>query len=550
MSGPGIFPKENSQILYAEDVNLLYGNFIGMRSTEAETAVNVAKLQYCASVTDIDHDYMVVDVFTDSTGYNNTIVELCLDPQAWSVTGTQTCCVETEATGSDTATSSFGNYYSCTSTNSAAPLTGGQCALACSVTCINTNDLDPTASDVYCFCFNVCCTLTSGISDTSTAYPYACYTISGSHDDNSLACCVSTGCCANNFSSAILNCYNYVRKTGTNYYNFYKNDSFICQVDLTSGFPNIILNNYSCARCICSYSTTRVEMVNLCVYDYTCGSTSTYNSSGLNGYYSNVDTTYPIGEEYYCCAPCNSGNVCVGNFYVCNYSTQSGGSGTGFCRTYGGCVNTIYSINNAKLVKFCVNCCLSAVGVNKGSCTIYNVNGSHDDFSCCINANTSVNVTNCYCYICTSTTNYDFYKNGVCQCSVAMTEFPTIDVCIFGCFISGTVCQQGRSAGGWYEILDYQISDETKVSVCETQYDSPVSTVYLSNEEFNNNVVGSGTVVYNVINATDDSCIACNVPINCLYNLSCCVQCHKYEIIQCSDGVSCIKSYALLAGVY
>ena len=62
-------------------------------------------------------------------------------------------------------------------------------------------------------------------------------------------------------------------------------------------------------------------------------------------------------------------------------------------------------------------------------------------------------------------------------------------------------------------------------------------------------IVYSGTRAINVINATTGLCIACNIPVKCNYLLSCCVCCHKYEIIQCNDAISCVKDYAIVVGM-
>ena len=84
---------------------------------------------------------------------------------------------------------------------------------------------------------------------------------------------------------------------------------------------------------------------------------------------------------------------------------------------------------------------------------------------------------------------------------------------------------------------------ETKVITNEVQYDNPIALAYIVDA-----VTGTGTVNYNIIDATTGNCIATAVPSGCFYSLTCCVCCHKYEINQCSDGISCVKSYALLAG--
>ncbi len=57
-----------------EGINVSHINYLYARAEDTlKTAIEITNLQYLDSVTDIDHDYMVVDVMTDTTGYNNTV---------------------------------------------------------------------------------------------------------------------------------------------------------------------------------------------------------------------------------------------------------------------------------------------------------------------------------------------------------------------------------------------------------------------------------------------------------------------------------------------
>lgn len=378
---PGQFPKtDGCDRLYAEDVNLLYGNFVGMRSTEAETAMNIAKLQYCQSVTDINHDYMVVDVFTDATGYNNTV------------------CSAT--TTSQLISSALNGNYSNFLTESYI--------------------LTPTN---LCSCTYCCCDLGGNITNIKC---YGCY----------FSCVLGsrTGECGGwigNIQQICLTCIN-------------KDISYFCTFCFS-------------ACCILSYLT--------------------------------CDTCYNRGtaSASYCITGSHDNSCCL-------YAAESN-------------------------IAFCRNCTIS--------------------------------FNNTYCYVRLSEDTWCFYCNGTGKCCTTFTVFPNIFIetcqCAWGCI------QSSGNTEPWYcsrASVTYSNFCTTGlyctlVNIVPVAYASPTKTIFMDYEK-----VGSGTVVYNVIDDSTGCCIACNLLPNCFYNLDCCLQCHRYEIIQCSDGVSCIKSYAIVTGVY
>ncbi len=67
----------DGEILYADDLNdtedASVNQIISSKSNIAENSMQIVVLSYENSVADIDRDYMVVDMFNDATGYNNTI---------------------------------------------------------------------------------------------------------------------------------------------------------------------------------------------------------------------------------------------------------------------------------------------------------------------------------------------------------------------------------------------------------------------------------------------------------------------------------------------
>lgn len=76
MTACNVFPKVSGDCAYESEWNCMYiGGVAGYSVVDAtlENAMNVTRLQFCIGVTDIPHDYMIVDSFTDADGYNNSI---------------------------------------------------------------------------------------------------------------------------------------------------------------------------------------------------------------------------------------------------------------------------------------------------------------------------------------------------------------------------------------------------------------------------------------------------------------------------------------------
>jgi len=67
----------NGEVLYDYDLddtfNAVVDKMLPLQENIAENAINIAVLQYTNSVTDIPHDYIQVDVFSNADGYNNTV---------------------------------------------------------------------------------------------------------------------------------------------------------------------------------------------------------------------------------------------------------------------------------------------------------------------------------------------------------------------------------------------------------------------------------------------------------------------------------------------
>jgi hypothetical protein len=254
--------------------------------------------------------------------------------------------------------------------------------------------------------------------------------------------------------------------------------------------------------------------------------TSSYVSSGLTGYYIGLTSCNPTS-----CVLCNCGDPVdpwgsnSGNFW--GYSCSSSGS---------------YS----NIIICAIPGCISLTGVKKfvliNCYTLLNSCGNAVVIVTCSNDNKTVcsSCVDCLLYCCVCSNCYDFYCNGICKCQVTLAAFPSLTyrMCTntpmsYNCACS-LVCVRYL----------YSCTASNKIMTMPVCFSCPIKMVYYTDETY-----GSGTRVYNVINASTGCCIATNVPVNSFCLLGCCVCCHVYEIIQCADDVSCIKSYAIATGV-
>jgi hypothetical protein len=290
----------------------------------------------------------------------------------------------------------------------------------------------------------------------------------------------------------------------------------------------------------------------------TADTTSTYCGSALTGYYYNyTKTTLTVptatcyghactvssGQPYTVCQA--YGNYCVSNCFYggCNIGGSSatlslnvcesccynlvgytkvmycvclGLAGTACCSTVGGCVCFINPVENLSLAS--TNC----GGI---SCTCL----------WCIELNLVAGCTYCYCL------------NGGAVCCVTLSALNNMCIISTATYCSYNTRYIARSICSWGCLFNMCLCGlcNTKLQTVIVNYGDPVTTTYLDLESY-----GTGTITYNVYDAVTDCQIGTNLAPNTLNTLDDCVQCHYYEIIQCSDEVSCIKSYAILAGVY
>lgn len=270
----------------------------------------------------------------------------------------------------------------------------------------------------------------------------------------------------------------------------------------------------------------------------TC-TTSSYYSSALTGNYENKFTITV-------CPTCLSTTNCgtFGNYYACscyisgssNYTNEARVCVASYSPTiyseFGFCVT--YIVNHEIQSSYSSILCLYAETSNWQDNYTLNCNINSNAPACCISC------TFCYKYICRCANCWDFYKNGSCVCQITLNTFPNVVLC--ACHVRDNCC--ACRANTKVSIDSVYTICCTKITTNNVIWANPVKMVYYTDE-----IDGTGSRTYNVIDATTGCCIACNVPTKCLYLLSCCVCCHIYEIVQCADAVSCIKSYAIATGV-
>ena len=520
--GSGQWNKANGDPPYIVDYNCVH--YQGEQNktvleTSMEQAYAITKLQYCRSLTDISHDYFVADVFTSATGYNNTVNTTCImcNTTATSCVVCNVTCITCNQNGCNPYLCMISGNY-CINLCAYGGSDWESAGWVCGKICVNAWE-NPNCFCAICFCAQ-CCFYGSAAAYNCSSVSYS---IVGSHDDSSLASC-------NNISCTVTNCYCYVCACA-NYFNFYCNGTCKCQVCLTTCMPNIIVTACAWAYRFGYPGATRgcfaYQILSPC--SYIIGITSsTYSSSGLTGHYCNL----PLGctTTTNCLCSCNSNNYgnnagrAYSEYSLCQVAWICTKLNTPFnsinCQSYNMCFWHSYCGNNGT-ASFCI---LNTPSVVCGS---YTATGT----------DTKNYFVLTWCYV--SSCCYNFYINGTCCSNVCMTAFP--DICWITC---ATAASSGRCTNsiGCFSCM-YTTFAFSRITTNNVNWSSPVKMVYYTDEAF-----GLGTRVYNVVDVATGCCIACNVPANTLCLLSCCVCCHRYEIIQCTDAISCIKSYVIAVG--
>lgn len=305
----------------------------------------------------------------------------------------------------------------------------------------------------------------------------------------------------------------------------------------------------------CGYNAT------LCVEN----TTSTYAAGNccLNNFYINCQATTINGCQFYNC--CSLSSACATAFKTigdylstnCVYVNSGVSTVTGHqiqcscvCAPFSLVGVTVFGFNASCIVIGCIG-----TGGNGNSvaahCISYSVSGNDNStYTCnqnygCATAisHTYLCVLNCYKYVYVSANCWCFYCNDIAKCQVTSAAFPNIVVSLNMC--ATAFCASGSRLCSCYCITSiYATCGNCKIQTNNVTWASAIKTTYLDL-----NKSGEGTVVYNVINAADNACLCCNLLPKCLYTMTCCVPCQRYEIVQCADNLSCIKSYAIAVGV-
>ncbi len=258
----------------------------------------------------------------------------------------------------------------------------------------------------------------------------------------------------------------------------------------------------------------------------TC-TTSSFISSALPGHYLNVvqNSISLIAE---CYGAGGGGSKTYGNFCGCVYSCTN--------NTYICLCNCNDVIDNAcDYITFNIKTTGCIAGSEPTGFTCLCTGPVNYCFGFGGEGSTSDSIT--FVLLKNSSDCFDVYCNGSCVCETTISSNLVI------CLISDANADNIGSIWTCSELCDFCVSnlDKTKIVTASIDYATTVSASYLSLDKS-----GTGTVVYDVYDASSTStAIATSLAVNTLNSLSCCVQCHIYDIVQCAGDVSCIKSYAV-----
>ena len=310
-----------------------------------EETMSVTQLQYCVNVNDIPHDYLVVDAFTDSTGYNNTVCT-CLTTSTY-------CCAGLAGYYENASTTStplciYGcRYYCCQDT----PGDGHWCGMCCGdywaysdmrmvKSCSNTEyQCLCSIAPFLCFdtSFEALCLKIYFIHNAHYDYPGAARSC--------FKTCVGTDCyswCVNCASGDILclSCLVWCN-VGMCNWDFYVNGACVCQVNCNGCFPAIasyLEATTDGSNCIPGGQYLRSC---LCVEPsgfYRCGKISTVPvtwASPVKSIYYTDNVNLNVCNWCYTCCLCCTAYCCTGCPTLCStalvYYPMDETSGTTVC---------------------------------------------------------------------------------------------------------------------------------------------------------------------------------------------------------------------------
>ncbi len=266
----------------------------------------------------------------------------------------------------------------------------------------------------------------------------------------------------------------------------------------------------------------------------TTESSSCYFSSDFNGLYSNfcIDSTSEITSVLVANCIGGTANDCTAysTYNICVCHNSSGASDISICGDDRLCLDSVDG--------FCFKLyyCISAYDDYSNGIACARTLCWEDSKEIHTYGSVTCELTFCYKYLKMCGTSFNVYCDNSYLTTTSLTNFPNIVLC--GC---GGGCW-GKSCVCLYDYANFSCACNKIVS-CDVDYATTVSKTYLTLDK-----CGDGTVVYDVYDASSTStAIATSLAVNTLNSLDCCVECHKYDIIQCSDGASVIKSYAIAA---
>lgn len=111
---------------------------------------------------------------------------------------------------------------------------------------------------------------------------------------------------------------------------------------------------------------------------------------------------------------------------------------------------------------------------------------------------------------------------------------------------NNTVCTASTTSVkcGGNDLTGYYCGQNKVLVTTAITYSAAVKTVY-----FDYVATGTGTITYNILNATGGGTLCTGLTPKTLYTMTCCVACHIYQICQVNDAVNCLFSYAVAVGV-
>ena len=287
------------------------------------------------------------------------------------------------------------------------------------------------------------------------------------------------------------------------------------------------------------------------------------DADGQIGTVNTGNTTMSYYENLYQNRPCYSNLSCVttpGFFCVCHshwgcpflcadWQLSLTQACTMLCTSFScglavcGCMVTSFPVMpDTKYM--CFNICQRVC--RTGNCLAGNSNVIFGPYHCCISGmccGTTTSSAN-LCYICVSQNCFNYYLNGVCLCSVCITNFP---ICLTS--ISRTIGNMNYSPPRCSVVNTYYTADvlfigevvSTLIEINAQTFAETKSNIFLTIKDIEENY---SNLTYDVLDASDDSVLLCDGCVNQIQTLNDCACCLKVKIKAGDSALNKIKSYA------